>query len=83
MRETELNQLNNREFPLHMLSFALLVPCAQVAFSSEPSRNLLGMTILDIKVTRYAYVLSLRRARSPQRKDARDLTRAAAGPSTF
>ena len=40
-------------------------------------------TILDIISTRYAYVLSLRRARSPPRHDARDRARAAAGPSTF
>ena len=31
MRETELNRLNNRDFPRHALSFALLVPRAHVA----------------------------------------------------
>ena len=66
-----------------MLNFAPLVPCVQVAFLSEPSRNLLCVTVLDINLTRYAYMLSLRRTRSPQRKDARGLARAAAGPSTF
>ena len=72
MRETELNRLNDRDFPLHALSFAWSVPHAQVAFSSEPSRNLLYATILCIISTSYAYVLSLRRARSPQQHDARD-----------
>ena len=63
-------------FPLHTLSFARLVPHTHVAFSSEPSRNLLCATILDIISTRYAYVLSLRRARSPPPHDARDRARA-------
>ena len=38
----------DRDFPLHASSFAWLVPRAHVAFSSEPSRNLLCATILDI-----------------------------------
>ena len=61
-RETELNRLNYRDFPLHVLNFARLVPREQVTFSSEPSRNLLCATILDIILTCCAYVLSLRRA---------------------
>ena len=77
------NRLNNRDFPLDALSFARSVPRAQVAFSSEPSLNLLCATILDIISTSCAYVLSLRRARSPPRHAARDRARAAAGPSTF
>ena len=72
-----------RDFPLHSLSFAPPVPRAQVAFSSEPSRNLLYATILDIISTSSAYVLSHLRARSPPPHDARDRARAATGPSTF
>ena len=82
-RETELNRLNHRDFPLHTLSFAWWVPHVQVAFSSEPSRNLLCATILDIISTSRAYVLSLRRARSPPPHAAQDPARAAADPSTF
>ena len=82
-RETELNRLNHRDFPLHTLSFDRSVPRAHIAFSSEPSRNLLCATILDIISTSCAYVLSLRRARSSPRHAARDRARAAAGPSTF
>ena len=70
----------SRDFPLHELIFARLVPRAQVAFSSEPSRNLLCATILDIISTCCAYILSLRRARSPPRHAAWDRARAAAGP---
>ena len=47
-RETLLNWLNYRDFPLHALSFARLVPRAQIAFWREPSRSLLCTTILDI-----------------------------------
>ena len=82
-RSTELNRLNDRDFPLHALSFARSVPGAQVAFSSEPSCNLLCATILDIISTSCAYVLSLRRVRSPPPHAARDSARAAVGPSTF
>ena len=49
-------------FPLHTLSFARLVPHTHVAFSSEPSHNLLCATILDIISTSYANVLSQARA---------------------
>ena len=42
--------------------FALLVSRMQVAFSIEPSQNLLCLTILDIISTCCAYVLSLQRA---------------------
>ena len=58
--------MNDPDFPLHALIFAGSVPRAQVAFSSEPSRNLLCVTIPYIKSICCAYVLSLRRARSPQ-----------------
>ena len=81
-RETGLNRLNNRDFHLHALIFAGSVPCTQVAFSSEPSRNLLCTTILDIISTCCEYVLSLRRARSPPPHAARDRARGATAPST-
>ena len=50
-----------------------------------PSRNLMCATILDIMLTSCAYVLSLRRARSPPGPPhaAWDRACAAAGPSTF
>ena len=82
-RETELNWLNYRDFPLHALIFAESVPRAQVAFSSEPSRNLLCATILDIISTCCAYVLLLQPARSPQPHATPDRARAATGPLTF
>ena len=75
--------IDNRDFPLKLLIFALLIPRHHVAFSSEPSCNLLGATILDIISTCCAHVLSLLRARSPPPHAARDSARAAAGPSTF
>ena len=68
-QNTELNRLNDGDFPLHALRFARAVPRAQVAFLSEPSRN------LDIISTRCAYTLSYRRARSPQPHAARDRAR--------
>ena len=80
---TELNRLNDRDLPIHALSFARLVPPAQAAFSIEPSRNLLRATILDIMSTSFVSVLSLRRAQSSPPHAARDCARAAAGPSTF
>ena len=66
-----------------LLYQSLSIPSAHVSFSSEPSRNLLCATILDIMSTSYAYVLLLRRARSLPRHAARDRARAAAGPTTF
>ena len=81
-RETELTRLNGRNFPLHALSFARSFPRAQVAFSSEPSRNLLCATIFDIILTICAYVLTSARVR--RRHMLRDTARAAAtGPSIF
>ena len=62
-------------FPLHIWSFAWLVPHTHVAFSSEPSHNLLCATILDIISTSYACMLSLWRARLPPPHDARDRAR--------
>ena len=59
-------------FPPARVGFCSVSSRAQVAFSSEPSRNLLCATILDIISTSCAYVLSLRRARSPPRYAARD-----------
>ena len=85
-RETKLNRLNNRDFPLHSLSFALLVLLVHVAFSGEPLRNLLCVTILDIILTSYSCMLSLGRTLSPPPNDAWDAKTAraaAAGPSTF
>ena len=83
----KLNRLDDIDFPFHLkfhaLSFAWSVSRAQVAFSSEPSRNLLCATILDIISTICAYVLSLGRARSPPPHTARDRALAAAGPSTI
>ena len=46
-----------------------MVPSTHVAFSSKPSRNQLCSTILEIILTSYAYVLSLRNARSPPPHD--------------
>ena len=82
-RETKLNRLSYLNFPQHLLSFACLVSRVLVAFSSEPSRNLLHTTIIDIKSTSCANVLSFRRARSQQPHAARDSALAAAGPSKF
>ena len=82
-RETKLNRLNNRDFPLHAFNFAQSVPRAHVALSSEPWHNLLCATILDIISTCCAYVLSLLRNHSPPPHAARDPARAAAGPSKF
>ena len=48
MQETELNHLNYQDSPLSMLNFAQSVPKEQVVISSEPLRNLLCVTILDI-----------------------------------
>ena len=42
------NMNQNKDLPLHTMNFAQLVPRAQVAFSSEPSHNLLCTTILGI-----------------------------------
>ena len=66
----KLNRLNYRDYPLHALIFAWLVLRVQVTFSSEPSCNLLGATILNIMSTNCAYVLSLLRARSQQQHAA-------------
>ena len=73
----------SRNFPPPHVEFFSVGSPAQVAFSSEPSSNLLCATILDIISTSCAYVLLLWRARSPPPHAARDRARAAAGPSTF
>ena len=79
-------------FPPPCIEFALSVPRAQVAFSSESSCNLLCATILDIRSTSCAYCShfgarvrrrhKLRACSSPPQA-ARDRARAAAGPSIF
>ena len=59
------NQAELKIYPsLHALSFAWLVPRAQVVFSSKPSRNLLCATILDILSTSCAHMLFLHHERS-------------------
>ena len=82
----EKHRLNSRDFPLHTLSFAGsvdAVPRAQVAFSNEPSRNLLCVTILDIMSTSCACAFTSVRAFSATRCCARQRARRRRSPNTL